>query len=689
MQLGPAATRVDVGLAESIGPQDREKIWHAAHEILTTYQPGSVNSTLALGYVQSGKTTSMAALASSASDQGYRIVVALLGSTHLLLNQNRSRLELMLGIDENHYTWVSHSAVGAAAANEIAGWLAKGRTLLIPVMKNRAQIDKVSKALSSLPAGQSTAPALVIDDEADQASLNTRPDSDSPSSTYQAIGRLRKVLKDGLYVQYTATPYAPLLLQKDDPLLPTAVVFLEPGTGYTGGREFFVDAAKTVIRTIPFTDESTTKPIASLPASLEQAFAAYLAGAAILFSEDASAAPISMLVHATHRNDGQARYHFLLDRYLSKAREAPDLASTRLGDLIRSERERLEANGTPRLSDESFWQGVDHVLRELTLWLVNSASDVKKISWNYSPFHVLIGGNKLDRGFTVEGLTVTYMNRKPSEQIDTLEQRARAFGYRKNLLPYCQVFASPRTIRILQGVVHTEDDLRANLLDWTASGGRVADWAEHIGLDLPAGTKPTRANVIGKLRYFNADGGWHSLRLPNLDSVSLQSNRDVVNALGLLSAPIESFGRQNFRTLRISLGDVQSHLLAPWMCSDLSPSWRHDEILQILQRHPKQDLPVAVMLMALDPEQCTPRDRAWRNDMGFVNLFQGRDNEGAPSPRYEGDRDAGLSTLATPDAVVVQVHHVRRRGYNEPALFTLAIHLGDRQLVRGEGIQSA
>ena len=689
MQLGPAATRVDAGLAESIGPKDRKKIWQAAEQILATHQRGVVKSTLALGYVQSGKTTSMAALASSASDRGYRIVVALLGSTHLLLNQNRSRLELMLGIGEHHYTWVSHSAVGAAAAKDIAGWLAKGRTLFIPVMKNRAQIDKVSLALSNISGGLPAAPTLVIDDEADQASLNTRPTLESPSSTYEAIGRLRTVLTDGLYVQYTATPYAPLLLDRDDPLLPSAVVFLEPGSGYTGGREFFVEAAETVVRTIAFADESSTKPIASLPVSLEQAFSAYVAGAAILYSDDPSAAPISMLVHATHRNDGQARYHFLLDRYLAKARQSSCLSSTPLGKLIQSERERLEGNGTPRLDDRRFWQGVDLVLRELVLWLVNSASDVKKVSWNYSPFHLIIGGNKLDRGFTVEGLTVTYMNRKASEQIDTLEQRARAFGYRRNLLPYCQVFASPRTIRILQGVVHTEDDLRANLLDWTDSGGRIADWAEHVGLDLPSGTKPTRANVLGHLRYFNAEAGWHSLRLPNRDKASLKSNRDIVRGLGLLSAPIEDFGRLRFRTLRIPLGEVQSRLLDPWMCSKHSPSWRHEDILDMLKRHPRQDLVVAIMLMALDPEQVSPRERAWRDDMGFVNLFQGRDHEGALPPRYEGDREAGQSTLTTPDGVAVQVHCVSRKGHNEPAIFTLAIHLGDRQLARGEGVQSA
>ena len=104
------------------------------------------------------------------------------------------------------------------------------------------------------------------------------------------------------------------------------------------------------------------------------------------------------------------------------------------------------------------------------MWLVNSASDVNRVDWKVAPVHVLVGGNKLDRGFTVEGLTVTYMNRPASEQLDTIEQRARAFGYRSDLLPYCQFFATPRTLKVLREIVDTEYDLRAQLRDWLDSG---------------------------------------------------------------------------------------------------------------------------------------------------------------------------------------------------------------------------
>lgn len=674
-------SRLDKNLAPFILENDRRQIWESAQAILNSHQNNVQQSTLALGYVQSGKTTSISALCALAADEGYRVIVAILGSTNLLLDQNARRIELSLGFEEHNYTWISQTAIkGKESTKDIQNWLEKGRVVFIPVIKNSKQLLKVADCLKGLDA-KFIEKTLIIDDEADQASLNTRPDKDSPSSTYAAIRELRLSLISALYVQYTATPYAPLLVDSNDPLMPSAVEFLKPGTGYTGGREFLIEAASTVIRPIPFTDEAGTQPIASLPKSLERALAAFIAGAANLYVLDASSPPISMLVHATHRNDGQARYHFLIERFLEKAKASSDLASEKLGELIWEEYQRLIDEGVEDIGSEAFWKSVDLVLKELTLWLINSATDVKKVAWNYSPFHILIGGNKLDRGFTVEGLTVSYMNRKASEQIDTLEQRARAFGYRRSLLPYCQVFATPRTIRLLQGIVHTEDDLRANLYDWIQEGGLIADWAKSVGLDLPTGAKATRSNVIASIRSFNANADWHSLRRPRLDSAARLHNQKIVESSGLLQAGYENYGRLNFRTLSMSLEDLQSQVLIPWVLDDLSPSWRHEEILDHLRRNPHQARNATVVLMTRGDEDLVPRERGWVDDLGFVNLFQGRDNVGTKPPAYTGDRETGTK-FNDPHHVVLQIHYVQRKGFKEDPLYTLAIHLGDRQVVR-------
>src|SRR3712207_1051849 len=141
---------------------------------------------------------------------------------------------------------------GAAKAKELTDWLSRGRTVVIPLLKHAGRINSLAQVLRTVRV---EAPVLVVDDEADQASLNTEVGFASESRTYEAIAALRASVPLHLYVQFTATPYAPLLLERDDRLRPDFVEMLTPGTGYTGGREFFVDNADTVIRAIPTLDE--------------------------------------------------------------------------------------------------------------------------------------------------------------------------------------------------------------------------------------------------------------------------------------------------------------------------------------------------------------------------------------------------------------------------------------------------
>jgi hypothetical protein len=198
-----------------------------------------------------------------------------------------------------------------------------------------------------------------------------------------------------------------------------------------------------------------------------------------------------MLVHSTHKNKIQEVYHFLMKRQIKSWRELVDGSLGSIPTEILEEREKLVSRGAIDVSDDVFAEKVSYVLKEIIFWLVNSASDVKKVNWLEGPIHILVGGNKLDRGFTVEGLTVTYMNRPTSDQIDTLEQRARAFGYRNDLLPYCQFFATLATVRMLRGIVHTEYDLRARLEDWIAAGNSPKDWSFAAGVTWIVGSPKT------------------------------------------------------------------------------------------------------------------------------------------------------------------------------------------------------
>ncbi len=676
-------------VARGLDDGTRASIWGVVDGILERGPIGSGGGDsatgLALGYVQSGKTTAITALVAAAADAGYRVVVALLGSTNLLLQQNQERLLVALGVGEREdYRWVHMTnPAGVPKAKEMRNWLDRDRTVLVPVLKHAGRLDALATVLTKATQGL---PVLVVDDEADQASLNTQVKKGEESRIYEAIGRLRKAIPAHLYVQFTATPYAPLLLEPDDRLRPEFVELLHPGPGYTGGREFFVDHADVVVRPIPTLDEQPAKSLPTqLPKSLVEAFGSFVAGTALLLGTGAAAAPVSMLVHSTQRNDVQGRYHFLLQRLLRRWRELATSAGE-IDDLpvqVLEERARITALGATDLDDASFLDRVRYVLRETTLWLVNSASDVSKVDWRVAPVHLLVGGNKLDRGFTVEGLTVTYMNRSTSEQLDTLEQRARAFGYRGDLLPYCQFFATPRALKVLREIVDTEYDLRANLRDWLAAGNDVASWAAQIGLLLPRGTRPTRQAVVSELARFNDRPGWHQLRRPSLQPADHEANVKLVEDLGLFNAPLLDCGRLAHPTLHLSLDHVVNRLLRGWQGVEVgtSPGWRHAELVDLLARLPDPDQLAPVMLMQ-HPDG-GPRRREWDPELGFVNLMQGADPRTKPGqPWYPGDRAIG-GVAEDPEQVLVQVHWATSTAPGVvPALFTLAVHAGSKSVTR-------
>lgn len=666
-------------------------LWRSIDSVLShgpLAQTGHAGATgLALGYVQSGKTTAITALIAAASDAGYQVIVAILGSTRLLLSQNQSRLEAALGIGvRSDYRWaLIANPSGRKGGREISSWLERERTVVVPVIKNATRLGALASALTDASERQPGLSVLIVDDEADQASLNTRARAGAESSTYAAIGKLREAVPNHLYVQFTATPYAPLLLEEDDHLRPDFVEMLQPGPGYTGGREFFVDHAERVVRYLPALDEQRRTPPTTLPRSLVLAFANFVAGAAILRVQDPSSPPISMLVHSTHANAVQERYRFLLDRLITAWRDQAlgAEASSALPAEVLAERLSLHNNGVALIADQSFLESVRYVLRECVLWLVNSATDVNKVDWTASPIHVLVGGNKLDRGFTVEGLTVTYMNRPASEQIDTLEQRARAFGYRGDLLPFCQFFASARTVKVLREIVDSEYDLRARLRDWLDEGRSVGDWAHEVGLLLPEGTRPTRQSILTELARFNERPTWHQMRRPSLEPSTRDSNERLLADAGLLSASYFDYGRLSHRTVWLPLKDVLADILVPWVGvqEGQSPGWRREELLDFLSRLPKQS--ALVPLMLLERPEGGPRLREWDVELGFINLMQGPDL-GQPSTRswYPGDRNIG-GVDVDPEQVVVQVHSVQPRNMGtDSRTLALAVHAGRKQVIR-------
>lgn len=662
--LGSEAVRLDAHFAtQGLSPEVRTEVWSSSARILAHGPIGSTRRSstgVAVGYVQSGKTTNFTALIGLAADAGYRVVVAMLGSTNLLLEQNERRLVGALGLEERwDYRWVkfTNPSPASLSPNELAHYLAKGRTVLITLLKHHGRIQEASRVLTREVLGEY--PSLVVDDEADQISLNTRIREGAESATYAAIRGLRAGLGPHIYVQYTATPYAPLLLEVEDFLSPDFVELLRPGPGYVGGREIFVENRSLIVREVGDAPRPSVLPT-SLPASLRDALADFVVGAALLLAVDERSAPVSMLIHPTGRTDPQRRYEFLVDKVLARWRR--QLRGQDVGTPydFQSVRDTLVRNGCPDVSDDAFARALIDAVDEATLWRVNSAEDAaERVNWNVAPVHVLIGGNKLDRGFTVEGLTVTWLGRAPSNQVDTMVQRARAYGYRRSYLPYCRIYGSRESINALASGVVTELDTRSRLREWTQAGLPVNQWATEVGVVVGSGLRPTRSQVIRRLAEFRP--GWHVLSRPSPSADATQHNLGRIQTLGLDTAPRQSYGRLSHRTLSdVSPHRIRSLLLDEWQL-EYSPGWDRGGLKAWLRRMSASESLTVVYLTADDGGA---RVREWDPQMGFEQLMQGRDRVAGPDS-YPGDRNI------LPGEPQFQVHLVRPR--ESPAVSMLAL----------------
>lgn len=629
---------------------------------------------LALGYVQSGKTMSFTALAALAADNGYSVIVALLGSTRLLTGQNSTRLEADLGIDDaSDYRWhpMPVPTAGEASPDQLAGkvsrHLRRGRAVLLTTLKNSNRISVAADILRSAQlAGHR---ALVIDDEADQISLNARVADAEQSATYAAILSLRQSLPSHLYVQYTATPYAPLLIDASDELHPEFVEFLEPGEGYTGGRTFLFDERGRVVRPVDSLEAEDFEP-ESVPPRLRRALADFVVGSALAELAGDRRGPLSMLIHVSHLTGTHQHWERmvrpLVDSWRRRAqRDASDPGRADLMREFQASYDDLMASGAPPADSEDWQDAVEDALTDLEIHVVNSVSGLNEIPWRQSPLHLLIGGNKLDRGFTVRGLTVSYLTRRiTGSNVDTVEQRARFFGYKRSLIPYCRVYAPQDVLDSLRQIVHTEEDLRERLAEWQEDERPLRDFAESVGILVPAHLSATRRTVVSNPQVFRL-ARWHTLLRPSREVGDVTANSDLVEGLGIESASAIAFGtNQQHRHVALDIREVRD-LLDRWRVEEV-PGWPQSKLISGLERLEGLSVDKADVLLLSGPGD-GPRRRSWdRVNDRIPNLMQGRDN----ATGYPGDRF--LDPSPGEERPQLQIHYLL---VDSQRLHSLALHV--------------
>src|ERR1039457_6029008 len=307
----------------NLGQDSSERIVSEATSILGKCIPpqGPADSTtgLVLGYVQSGKTMSFTTVAALARDNSYPMVIVITGISNPLLDQSTRRLEQDLRLQDNRkWRLFRNPKVDdrQSIADVLAAWRDqrlpdhRRKTVLITVLKSTTNLRNLNRVLQQLDLR--TTPVLVIDDEADQAGLNTRAGQGAQSTTYQRVVTLRQNLPHHAYLQYTATPQAPLLINIIDILSPRFAELLTPGDDYVGGETFF-EQSTNIMRVIPANEiPGRANPLQDVPPSLLVALRLFFLGVAAGFAlghdQQRGRRNRSMLVHPSRETTGHGQF---------------------------------------------------------------------------------------------------------------------------------------------------------------------------------------------------------------------------------------------------------------------------------------------------------------------------------------------------------------------------------------------
>ncbi len=481
---------------------------------------------LVIGDVQSGKTATYLGVVNRAADAGYKLIILLAGGTEALRKQTQFRVdEGLLGRDTSRESasfgvgkWHVAGFVGAQAmttqATDFRKTSKQATSILVDpnsptplvfvIKKNKTALENVRDWVAAQRNGsaQLDVPMLVIDDESDYASVNTK-DQDSPTVINALIREVLGLATRTSYLAFTATPFANVFIDHEtedetlgDDLFPQDYIrTLEAPTNYVGSAAYF--GTEDVIdsdRLVDLTDADEHFPyrhkshlhVAALPASLHEALRTFVVASAIR-EQRGDSSPRAMLVNVSRFKSVQAQVHGLIEVEFERIRNAVELhAVGSAGGLEHNELARLrETYGVQYGGTAADWDSLSRFLKAAVngvgVKLINSdrvrnAADLTEVETDRM---IAVGGDVLSRGLTLEGLTVSYFHRLVGAS-DTLLQMARWFGYRPNYDDVCRVWIPEEVAHQFRYVAGIVDDLRAQLRAMKKQGLTPKDFGLRV-----------------------------------------------------------------------------------------------------------------------------------------------------------------------------------------------------------------
>lgn len=561
---------------------------------------------LVVGQVQSGKTANYTGLICKAADAGFNLIIILAGIHNNLRSQTQTRIDegflgfdtqntraydmnrtirigvgLIPGFDNaiaNSYTTSTERGDFTKQAANTAGFNFNNPQPIILVIKKNVS---VLKRLYSWLKSQSThdiianKSLLLIDDEADNASINTSRDGDDPTAINKNICKIIKLFNRSAYVGYTATPFANIFipLDKDDLFPKDFIINLPAPDNYIGPEKVFGTSANPdgnedlLPIVFPVTDSDTFVPaghkrddpkptIDDIPESLKTAIKCFIITCAIRIARGQENKHNSMLIHVSRFQAWQNHLKIIIDRlfkYYKSEIEAND-------PTIMEEFRQIFEEDTPNyrsycsitreILNSPVLSRVDnrmrlHTWNEIKPLLYRAVQKIEVKSINGTSGDSLtyyenekngisviaIGGDKLSRGLTLEGLSVSYFLRA-SKMYDTLMQMGRWFGYRPGYVDLCRLFTSNELNEWYRHITLASDELREEFRYLAESGGTPENYA------LKVRTHPGQLQItsISKMRHTrNIQVSWAGRLVETYqllqNSISKRNNLAVTDSL--------------------------------------------------------------------------------------------------------------------------------------------------------------
>jgi hypothetical protein len=469
---------------------------------------------LVLGFVQSGKTANFTALIAKSADVGFRLVIVLSGLDNGLRRQTQIRVDKeLVGYADNRHGAVPAPPMGRQwhqfttedfdgdfrPGNANHGALQGTQPVLLVVKKNGPVLRRLHAWLDAAPEEvRRTLPLLVIDDEADQASIDTRgsyqtepeeaqdEDYEAPAVINGLIRQLLQKFQKCVYVAYTATPFANILIPHDT-IDPTAgndlypkdfIVDLPKPPGYFGAEELFgrqdpetgelvggIDAVRHI------SDEDLhALENGGIPDSLGAVLLDFVLAGAARAERGDGAAPATMLIHTSSRI---AEQNLLWDQVSVRFGEIRDEWRYQRDQGIRTQlRDRWVEEFTPvtrasfvqrERTFEEIEEYIGPFLEAVAVRQINSATG-EMLDYEREPGlkAIAVGGNRLARGLTLEGLLISYFVRRTA-MYDTLMQMGRWFGFRGGYEDLTRIWMTAELASWFSDLATVEYELRQDI----------------------------------------------------------------------------------------------------------------------------------------------------------------------------------------------------------------------------------